>query len=189
MSGLDYEIISFTTNESALSPNEILKIFFNNHPHNIKAESARAISCIVSPLNSQTSLNIMMCSLPDLTRTYEGLCDVSFYLLFVDLQKEDAQNAFDKIWSYMTKNCDMSKMIYTFGVIKNGLDKKNLSKEYIIKTLEGKVLYKYIEINMENKKEIGDIFLKIFLPFQPKNDNENIINTGPKKQTHSCVLF
>ena len=195
MSGLDYEIVAFTTNESFLSPNEIIKIFFNFHPHDIKAETSNTISCIVSPINHPSSLNIMMCSLPDLKRTYEGLCDVSFYFLFVDLQKEDAQNAFDKIWSYMLKNCDLNKKIYTFGVIRNKLDLKNIKKENIIKELEGKVKYKYFEICMEDRKNIGDIFLNIFLPISPnvKKDKElkfePKIKKGPKKQIYSCILF
>ena len=188
MSGLDYEIVAFTTNEASPTPFDILKIFINNHPHEIKADSSHALSCIVSPINYPTSLNIMMCSLPDLNRTYEGLCDVSFYFLFVDLQKEDAHNAFNKIWSFMLKNCALNEKIYVFGVIKNKIDKKNMSKEDIIKELEGKVLYMYTEINMENKNEIEDIFLKIFLPFPPKKDDDNILK-GPKKQTHSCVLI
>ena len=195
MSGLDYEILAFTTNESSLTPNEILKIFFNYHPHDIKVDTSNTISCILSPINYPKSLNIMMCSLPELNRTYEGLCDVSFYFLFVDLQKEDAQNAFVKIWSYMLKNCDLSKLIYSFGVVRNKNDLKNISKENIIKTLEGKVGFKYFEICTEDKKNIGDIFLNIFLPLSSnlkekkefKNNDKN--KKGPKKQTHSCVLF
>ena len=141
-----FQIVAFSPNEVRPSPNDILKIFLNQFVHKITAESVHAISCEFSMSISKRG-KIMMISIPDITRTYDGLTDVDFYFLFVHLQNDNAQKDFELICSYMQKNCDLNKKIYVFGVVKDNLSNKIMNKENIKKILEEKnMIFKYYEI-------------------------------------------
>ena len=50
--------------------------------------------------------------------------------------------------------------------------------------------YIYYEISMTDRKNIGEIFLNIFLSFSPEGENEiNISKNEVGLQAHSCVFF
>ena len=123
----DFQIVAFTTNETSPSPNDIIKIFLNQHTHIIKTQSQHAFSCEFSFDNNQKK--IMMITIPDINRTYQGISDVTFYFFFVHLESLNVQNKFQSICSYIKKYCDLSKKIFIFGIIKdnNELIKKNIS--------------------------------------------------------------
>ena len=193
MSMEEFQIVSFSPND-APSPNDILNIFLSQHIHTIKAESIHAISCEFS-LENSTSKKIMMISVPDITRTYEGLTDVSFYFIFVHLQKLNSHKNFEAICSYINKYCDLNKKIFVFGVLNDDFFRKTMTKEMVKKIMDEKlgknINYQYYEINMMNKKEIGDIIFNIFLN---KNfSQKRQILTDKKKdvghKAHSCVFY
>ena len=181
----DFQIVAFTTNETSPSPNDIIKIFLDQHTHIIKTQSQHAISCEFSFNNNQKK--IMMITIPDINRTYQGISDVSFYFFFVHLESLNVLNKFNSICSYIKKYCDLSKKIFIFGIIKDDseLSKKNISYENFKKILdEMKFNYIYNELSMVNKEKIGKIFLDIFLSnnlFGKKNEVD--------RQAHSCVFY
>ena len=181
----DFQIVAFTTNETSPSPNDIIKLFLVQHTHIIKTQSQHAISCEFSFDSNQKK--IMMITIPDINRTYQGISDVSFYFFFVHLESLNVQNKFQSICSYIKKYCDLSKKIFIFGIIKDDseLIKKNISYENFKKILdEMKFNYIYNELSMVNKEKIGKIFLDIFLSnnlFGNKNE------VG--RQAHSCVFY
>ena len=187
-----FQIVAFSPNDSP-TPNDILKIFLSQHVHTIKTESAHAISCEFT-LENSTPKKIMMISVPDITRTYDGLSDVNFYFIFVHLQNFNAQKNFEIICSYISKYCDLNKKIYVFGVVNDDFFKKTISKEVLKQIfdekLRKKVKYEYYEINMMNKKEVGEVILKIFLKYFSQkgeiltNNKEEIGHKAP-----SCVFY
>ena len=193
MSIEEFQIVAFSPNDDP-SPNDILKIFLTQHIHTIKAESIHAISCEFS-LENSTTKKIMMISIPDIARTYEGLTDVSFYFIFVYLQNDNSQKNFESICSYISKYCDLNKKIFVFGVLNDDFFKKKISKEMIKKIMDeklGKNLnYQYYEINIMNKKEIGDIIFNIFVKKNFSQKRE--ILTDKKKEVghkaHLCVFY
>ena len=180
-----FQIVAFSPNEARPFPNDIIKIFLNQFVHKITAESVHAISCEFSlPVSKRGK--IMMISIPDITRTYDGLTDVDFYFLFVHLQNDNAQKEFELICSYMKKNCDLNKKIYVFGVVKDNFKEKKMTKENVKKILEeNNMIFKYYEINLNDEKKIGDIILNILLAFSQKRENK--ANIG--QHAHSCVFF
>ena len=192
MSIEDFQIIAFSTNETSPSPNDILKIFLDQHTHIIKTKSLHVISCEFS--FNTLKKKIMMVSLQDINRTYEGILDVSFYFFFVYLESFDVKKNFEMICSYIQKYCDLSKKIFIFGLLRNGdvANFKNIKYENFKKTLD-KMGFNYIynEISMVNKEKIGEIFLNIFLSFSQKGENTtNITNKNEVGlQAHSCVFF
>ena len=180
-----YQIVAFSPKEEHPSPNDILKISLNQFVHKIIAESAHTISCEFSLPNLKRE-KVMMISIPDITRTYDGLTDVDFYFLFIYLQNNNAQKDFELICSYMKKYCDLNKKIYVFGILKDDFFQKKITKEDIKKFLEeNEMKFKYYEINLKDEKKIGDIILNILLAFSQKRENK--ANIG--QQAHSCVFF
>ena len=150
-----FQIVAFSPNEARPSPNDILKIFLNQFVYKITAESVHAISCEFSlPISKRGK--IMMISIPDITRTYDGLTDVDFYFLFVHLQNENAQKDFELICSYMQKNCDLNKKIYVFGVVKDNLSNKIMNKE----NKDLCTLYEFVENNI-NERAFKDKKIKL----------------------------
>ena len=193
MSMEEFQIVAFSPNE-APSPNDILKIFLSEHIYTIKAESTHAISCEFFLENSST-VKIMMISVPDITRTYQGLTDVSFYFIFVHLQNPNCQKYFESICSYISKYCDLNKIIFVFGVLNDDFFKKAISKETVKKIMDEKlgknVNYLYYEINMMNKNEVWDIIFNIF--FKKNFSQKRGVLTDKKKEighkAHSCVFY
>ena len=189
----DFQIVAFTTNEASPSPNEIIKIFLDQRAHIIKTQSRHAISCEFSFDSNQKK--IMMITLPEINRTYQGISDVSFYFFFVHLESLNVQKKFESICSYIKKYCDLSKKIFIFGIVKdsNELNKKNIDYENFKKILdEMKFNYIYNELSMTNKEKIGEILLDIFLSFSPKGEKMTNVNSNKKEvgqQAHSCVFY
>ena len=189
----DFQIVAFTTNEASPSPNEIIKIFLDQRAHIIKTQSLHAISCEFSFDSNQKK--IMMITLPEINRTYQGISDVSFYFFFVHLESLNVQKKFESICSYIKKYCDLSKKIFIFGIVKdsNELNKKNIGYENFKKILdEMKFNYIYNELSMTNKEKIGEILLDIFLSFSPKGEKMTNVDSNKNEvgqQAHSCVFY
>ena len=189
----DFQIVAFTTNEASPSPNEIIKIFLDRHAHIIKTQSRHAISCEFSFDSNQKK--IMMITLPEINRTYQGISDVSFYFFFVHLESLNVQKKFESICSYIKKYCDLSKKIFIFGIVKdsNELNVKNIAYENFKKILdEMKFNYIYNELSMTNKEKIGEILLDIFLSFSPKGEKMTNVDSNKNEvgqQAHSCVFY
>jgi hypothetical protein len=189
MTSEKFQIVAFTTNETKPTPNDILKIFLNQHTHTIKVQSAHAIQCEFSLQNK--SSEIMMISISDLNRTYDGICDVSFYFLFVYLQNLNAQKNFESTCAYMKKYCDLSKKVFIFGILNDDFFKREISEEDINIILgEYLIYYEYYEIELTDEKQIGDNILKILLSFSQKRDLVTKKEGLHKKDsTHSCVFY
>ena len=116
MSGDEFQIVAFSTNETTPTANDILKIFLDQHSHIIKVQSMHTISCEFTLQNDPQPKKLMMASLSDLNRTYEGISDVSFYFVFVHMDYPHVQKNLELIGSYMKKYCDLSKRIFVFSV-------------------------------------------------------------------------
>ena len=179
------------TNETSPSPNDILKLFLDQHSPIIITQSLHVISCKFSLPNFSQPKKIRMISLPDINRAYEGISDVSFYFLFVYLENLNAQKNFELVCSYIKKYCDLKKKIFIFGIIKNEFSLKNIYKENIKKICDEMLFnYIYYEISMTDRKNIGEIFLNIFLSLSPEGENKiNINKNEVGRQAHSCVLL
>mgnify|MGYP006873241750 CR=1 FL=1 len=108
------QIISFTTNDISLNTNNILKILLDQYTHAIKNESKHAMEFDIEFPNSAKPINVMICTLTDLSKEYSGITDVNFYMIFVDLQNEKSKESFESIISYARKYCDCSKKILYF---------------------------------------------------------------------------
>lgn len=190
MSDSDFQIVAFSTNETYPTANDILKIFLDQHSHIITTESLHAISCEFSLPNSAPK-KIMMITLNEINRIYEGVSDVSFYFLFVHLDFSNVQNNFEMICSYMKKYCDINKKIFIFGILKDELCLRKISNEKIESIIKGYfVNYKYYEINLMNKIGIRDILLNIFLSFPDEIGNAtNIKKNEVGHKAHSCVFY
>ena len=183
--------MAFCTNETSPSPNDIIKIFLDQHSSIITTQSLHVISCEFSLPNFSQPKKMRMISLPDISRIYDGIPDVSFYFFFVYLDNINAQKNFELVCDYMKKHCDLNKKIFIFGILKDEFSLKNISKENIQKICDLMLFnYIYYEISMTNRENIVEIFLNAFSEFSQENENNiNISKDEFGQQAHSCVFF
>ena len=60
----------------------------------------------------------MLITILDLTREYQGITDVNFYIIFIDLYSDQSKN-FDLIISFLKFHCNLTKKIYVLGIVNN----------------------------------------------------------------------
>ena len=185
------QIVSFSTNDANYSPIDILQVLLDQYTHTVIKKSRHAIAFMMALPDSIKQTKIMMCSVLNLSREYTGITDVNCYLIFIDLKNENSKEAFDLIISYLKENCDLSKKIFVLGIINKENDiKQIISEEEIVKVMDsGNLIYEYIELNLEKKKEVADSLLNIFVKCSKEEakDDKQIEKDG--KQAHSCNVF
>ena len=187
------QIVAFTTNfdpNQFSSPYEIIKIFLKYHDHILlKQKNGLALAFKTTLPKSKKETQIMICSVYDLFREYNGIKEVNCYLLFVDLENKDSKNQLDLIIKYFLKYCSLSKKIYIIGIYNSDSEnlQKYISEQEIKEIFENsnimKIMYK--EMNIEDTQKISDYILDIFvavenIPTKRKISQENKEN---------CLIF
>jgi uncharacterized lipoprotein YehR (DUF1307 family) len=187
------QIVAFTTNfdpNQFSSPYEIIKIFLKYHDHILlKQRNGLALAFKTTLPKSKKETQIMICSVYDLFREYNGIKEVNCYLLFVDLESKDSKNQLDLIIKYFLKYCSLSKKIYIIGIYNSDSEniQKYISEQEIKEIFENsnimKIMYK--EMNIEDTQKISDYILDIFvavenIPTKRKISQENKEN---------CLIF
>ena len=187
------QIVAFTTNfdpNQFSSPYEIIKIFLKYHDHILlKQRNGLALAFKTTLPKSKKETQIMICSVYDLFREYNGIKEVNCYLLFVDLENKDSKNQLDLIIKYFLKYCSLSKKIYIIGIYNSDSEniQKYISEREIKEIFENsnimKIMYK--EMNIEDTQKISDYILDIFvavenIPTKRKISQENKEN---------CLIF
>ena len=187
------QIVAFTTNfdpNQFSSPYEIIKIFLKYHDHILlKQRNGLALAFKTTLPKSKKETQIMICSVYDLFREYNGIKEVNCYLLFVDLENKDSKNQLDLIIKYFLKYCSLSKKIYIIGIYNSDSEniQKYISEQEIKEIFENsnimKIIYK--EMNIEDTQKISDYILDIFvavenIPTKRKISQENKEN---------CLIF
>ena len=183
------QIISFTTNDMSLNINNILKILLEQYTYTIINESKHAMAFDIEFPNSVKPMNIMICSLTDLSKEYSGITDVSFYIIFIDLHDDKSKESLETIISYVRKYCDCTKKIYVLGVLNKEEDTKFIQTEDIKNLMKsGNFNYEYFKIFLEKKKTVADSLLKIFINFSKESGNKKEYHKS-HYQAHSCNVF
>ena len=193
INGKTIQIVAFTTNfdpNQFSSPYEIIKIFLKYHDHILlKQRNGLALAFKTTLPKSKKETQIMICSVYDLFREYNGIKEVNCYLLFVDLENKDSKNQLDLIIKYFLKYCSLSKKIYIIGIYNSDSEniQKYISEQEIKEIFENsnimKIMYK--EMNIEDTQKISDYILDIFvavenIPTKRKISQENKEN---------CLIF
>ena len=185
------QIVAFSTNDTSQTPNDIINIFLGQHNHKILKKSRFAIAFTTNLKNQAKETRIMICSVLNLTKEYQGITDVNCYLLFIDLENKDSIDKIKKIIEYAKDFCTLTKKIFVLGMISgNEEEQVQIEKGDITQILdEIKANYEYKEINMSKMKEIADIMLDIFdySSKHPINEEEEIEQKD--NQANSCSLF
>ena len=183
------QIVAFSTNETAQTPNDIINIVLGQLNHKILKKSKLAIAFSTQLKGKET--RIMICSVLNLSKEYTGITDVNCYLLFIDLEKADSIERLKNIINYAKDNCRLTKKIFVLGMVSGNEDEEvKFSKLDITQILdEFKANYEYKEINISKIKEIDEIMMSIFeySSIHPIDEDEEVEKgTDPAK---SCLLF
>ena len=184
------QIVGFSTNDAIHSQNDILQILFDQYNHMIIKKSRHAISFSLVLPNKTNATKIMLCTLSDLTKEYPGIDDVNCYLIFIDLQHEKSKQTFDSIVSFLKNYCNLQKKIYILGIVTdNGETNQIIHQKDIKKIMDsGNFYYKYIMLNLEDKKNAADSLLNIFIMISQEGTDEYKFKKK-HHQAHSCNVF
>ena len=184
------QIVGFSTNDAIHSQNDILQILFDQYNHMIIKKSRHAISFSLVLPNKTKATKIMLCTLSDLTKEYPGIDDVNCYLIFIDLQQEKSKQTFDSIVSFLKNYCNLQKKIYILGIVTdNGETNQIIHQKDIKKIMDsGNFYYKYIMLNLEDKKNAADSLLNIFIMIS-QEENDEYKFKKKHHQAHSCNVF
>ena len=165
------QIVAFSTNINSSqfsSPYEIIKIFLKYHDHIlVKQRIGLALAFKTLLPKSKRDTQIMICSVLDLLREYNGIKNVNCYLLFIDLESKESKEQLHLIIQYYLKYCNLSKKIYIIGLfnsygenMKRNIDEEQI-KEIFTKANISKLVYK--EMNIEDQQKISDLITEIFI--------------------------
>jgi hypothetical protein len=165
------QIVAFSTNINSSqfsSPYEIIKIFLKYHDHILlKQRIGLALAFKTLLPKSKIDTQIMICSVLDLLREYNGIKNVNCYLLFIDLESKESKEQLHLIIQYYLKYCNLSKKIYIIGLfnsygenMKKNIDEAQI-KEIFTKANISKFVYK--EMNIEDQQKISDLITEIFI--------------------------
>ena len=185
------QIVAFSTNDTAQTPNDIINIFLGQQNHKILKKSKFAIAFSTLLKNQSKETRIMICSVLNLSKEYTGITDVNCYLLFIDLEKKDSLDKLKDIINYARDNCRTTKRVYVLGMISGNEEEEiQIEQSEITKILsEFKAPYEYREINLSKMKQISDILLEIFdyCSQHSIDEDEEIDKEGD--QGRSCMIF
>ena len=185
------QIVAFSTNDTAQTPNDIINIFLGQQNHKILKKSKFAIAFSTTLKNQSKETRIMICSVLNLSKEYTGITDVNCYLLFIDLEKKDSLDKLKDIINYARDNCRTTKRVYVLGMISGNEEEEiQIEQSEITKILsEFKAPYEYREINLSKMKQISDILLEIFdyCSQHSIDEDEEIDKEGD--QGRSCMIF
>ena len=186
------QIVAFSTNESRHTPNDIINIFLEQHSHSIIKKNSQTLAFSTVLSNSAESIKVMICSILNLGRQYNGISDVNCYLLFIDLENEESKVKFESIINYIRNFCDLNKKIFVLGMIGgNNEEIKYINKEQIINTLKiAQINYEYKEININKIKEVSDIIMEV-LVYASENSIKDYTYQNEKEgdKGNSCAIF
>ena len=186
------QIVAFSTNESRHTPNDIINIFLEQHSHSIIKKNSQTLAFSTVLSNSAESIKVMICSILNLGRQYNGISDVNCYLLFIDLENEESKVKFESIINYIRNFCDLNKKIFVLGMIGgNNEEIKYINKEQIINTFKiAQINYEYKEININKIKEVSDIIMEV-LVYASENSIKDYTYQKEKEgdKGNSCAIF
>ena len=165
------QIVAFTTNINTSqfsSPYEFIKTFLKYHDHVLlKQRVGLALAFKAALPKSKSDTKIMICSVLDLLREYNGIKEVNCYLIFIDLENKDSKNQLNLILKYYLKYCNLTKKIYIIRLYNGYVEhlKKNIDEKEIKNIIEEANINKYIykEMNIEDQQKISDFVLEIFV--------------------------
>ena len=187
------QIVAFSTNINSSqfsSPYEIIKIFLKYHDHILlKQRIGLALAFKTLLPKSKLDTQIMICSVLDLLREYNGIKNVNCYLLFIDLESKDSKEQLHLIIQYYLKYCNLSRKIYIIGLFNSYVEnrKKNIDEEQIKEILTKANINKFVykEMNIEDQQKISDMISEIFINAESL-PNKKKIKTDKKE---NCLIY
>ena len=187
------QIVAFSTNINSSkfsTPYEIVKIFLKYHDHILlKQRMGLALAFKTLLPKSKSDTQIMICSVLDLLREYNGIKDVSCYLLFVDLESKDSKSQLNLIIQYFLKYCNLSKQLYIIGLFNcnSESDNKTLDERQIKEIIEPAKINKFIykEMNIADQQTISDFISEIFISAEGMKNKKKVTKIDKKE---ACVI-
>ena len=187
------QIVAFSTNINSSkfsTPYEIVKIFLKYHDHILlKQKIGLALAFKTLSPKSKSDTQIMICSVLDLLREYNGIKDVSCYLLFVDLESKDSKSQLNLIIQYFLKYCNLSKKLYIIGLFNcnSESDNKTLDERQIKEIIEPAKINKFIykEMNIADQQTISDFISEIFISAEGMKNKKKVTKIDKKE---ACVI-
>ena len=182
------QMIAFTTNENAYSPNSIISNYTANNSHFLIKKNKQLIAFSTVLPEQKKPTKIMIITLFDLSSEYEGINDVNCYLIVIDLKKEISRDKYSEILTYIQTYCNVSKKIFLLGIKKDDEEKIKLTEDEINEKIKELQLdYEYIGLNADNSMQISNKVLEIFNYCYKNSDNDNLLKSD--EHGKSCEIY
>ena len=156
-----FNIVGFSTNNDTFNPITILQKFIKNSGNNniksIKDNSIKFYYKLENHILNKDKLLISFHEVIKFDKKNHDICSFAdLFLIIADLEKDDTYEKLDKIIENMKNICDLEKTIFILGVYTDVQNtKKELDEGNIIDYLdEKKILYEYVESNVEILKDL-----------------------------------
>ena len=157
-------IVAFSTDNKTYQPNYLITEYLKHHVHFIikKRQDLIAFSTVLPKEKKNTK--IILITIYDLNREYDGMDDVNCYLIAVELQKDYSKGKLEEILDFIDMNCSKEIKIFIFGIkTEENKNEEKINKQEIIDKLKDFNLeYEYFELSITDSDEISKKIEEVF---------------------------
>ena len=182
------QLISFTSNITALKPNDVFDKFLQVHSSQILKHSDKRLSFLWR--HKQEEIKVMIYTITELNRDYNGINDVVCYFVFIHNIETDV-NSVNDIITYIHNNCDRSRKVFIV------CDKNENNVQHAEQQLHDKLKsygwnyqIKIVNVN-EDKQHIAQFIMQTFdqCKSQLEKEIENEMEMKDEGQSKSCTVI
>lgn len=182
------QLISFTSDITALKPNDVFDKFLQVHTPQILKHSDKRLSFLWKHNNEE--IKVMIYTITELNRDYNGINDVVCYFVFIHNIETDV-NSVNDIITYIHNNCDRSRKVFIV------CDKNEMNVQHAEQQLHDKLKpygwnyqIKIVNVN-EDKQLIAQFIMQTFdqCKLQLEKESENEMEMKDDGQSKSCTVI
>ena len=179
------QLISFTSNVKELKPNDVFNKFLQAHSTETLKHTDKRLSFLWK--HNKEDIKVMIYTITELNRDYNGITDVVCYFVFVHSINADMNNI-HTIITYIHNNCDHSRKIFFVCA-------KNEANERAEDILRGALKqygwnYQVKIINVNEDKAVAEFIMQTFNQCRLQVEKESAeTETKDEGQSKSCVLI
>ena len=188
----NYKALSFSTNIKDISLCSLLKLFLSNKLcSKIKEKNNHCLEYDYL-IDDKILVHTTLFEVYELNKKIDISYLSDSYIIIIDLEKDDSYEKLESIILYIINYCDLEKKIFVLGVYKNVNNiNEDLKEENIKDYIDNKrINYEYLELNIENQKDLIKIIEFITKQSILNNNMHNDSYDKDKGQSNSgCNIF
>lgn len=186
-----FQIVAFSTNNNSKTPNDIMEIFLSFNDHKLLRKTKGTLSFMITLKDSAYPTKVMIYSVNDLDKEYNGISDVNCYLMIVDLNQKNYSEELNNLLQFIENNCDITKEFFILGIYEDNLKEVEDAYDLIKDKFQKRNLTNVYElVNIKENKIISEKIMNV-LNYCNKNKMEQTKETDEEKgdEGNSCNII